>query len=76
MPEKEKLFAKWFHEHSEDMPVNLSTIGGLRAAFFGGLEAAEQSFAVDEARPQCKVCGTREHHVDANWNIIQNPPRH
>jgi len=26
-------------------------------------------------RPRCKVCGTTNHHVDENGNIIQNLPR-
>ena len=27
------------------------------------------------ARPRCHVCGTTDHHVDADGNIVQNPPR-
>jgi hypothetical protein len=38
-------------------------------------EAAQPSVQSDGARPRCKVCGTREHHTDANGLIIPNPHR-
>ena len=52
MTEKEELFLKWFNDNRESMHVNLSTVSGLRAAFFGGLEAAEN------LAYECPKCGT------------------
>ena len=61
MTEKEELFLKWFNDNRESMHVNLSTVGGLRSAFFGGLEAAEKIMQWVGLEPgihkvQCEYC--------------------
>ena len=66
MTEKEELFLKWFDDNRESMHVNLSTVGGLRLAFFGGLEAAQQ-----KKQTECLVCFGRGFNVDWNKNHVQ-----
>jgi len=64
----------WSHERKLNFCLHLLGIDLQEFQAWRG--AVEQPVAVDEARPRCKVCGTREHHTDANGLIVPNPPRH